>query len=327
MYQVARKEPAFKEPAFDDAGPVDEPAPAPQVYCWRLCRACLLILIGVAVHAALPAGTGLPIPVITPLKFVLAVERPGDRSLLIEQQVVFARETAELGLRPVPDPFPRASISTVAVDGAIAMGGTERGAEPDPVAAVGTAGDLRAETITGAAAATPPQNDAPPVPRDEPAPRSANAGIRTAEIAERSPAVAALVPVDPLAAAPSDGPTAALPAARTVNVVTDEDLVRRLLDEYTGAFERLDVGATKAVWPSVDGKALQRAYAQLSAQRLTLQSCGITISGSTANARCRGSATYQPRIGNRPVEIASREWTFDLSKADTDWRIVNTFVR
>jgi hypothetical protein len=134
------------------------------------------------------------------------------------------------------------------------------------------------------------------------------------------------VPVEPVVAAPPERLSAALPA-RTVNTVTDEDLVRRLLDEYTGAFERLDVGATKAVWPSVDGKALERAYAQLSAQRLTLQSCGITISGSTANARCRGSATYQPRIGNRPVEIASREWTFDLSKRDTDWRIVNTFVR
>jgi len=327
MHQVARKEPAFKEPAFDERGLVDDDAgPAPQVYGWRLCRGCLLILIGVAVHAALPAGTGLPIPVITPLKFVYTVQRPANRSLLIEQQVVFARETAELGLRPVRDPFSRASIGTVPVEGAIAMGGRERAAEPDPVA-VGTAADLRAETSVSAATTVPSQNDAPPVPQDEPAARSASAGNRPAEIAERSAATAALVPIEPVVAAPAERLSAALPPARTVNVVTDEDLVRRLLDEYTGAFERLDVGATKAVWPSVDGKALQRAYAQLSAQRLTLQSCGITISGSTANARCRGSATYQPRIGNRPVEIASREWTFDLSKGDTDWRIVNTFVR
>ena len=108
---------------------------------------------------------------------------------------------------------------------------------------------------------------------------------------------------------------------------TEEELVRRLIDQYTGALERLDVGAAQAAWPTVDGKALKRAFGQLASQRLTLKSCGITISGSTANARCRGSATYQPRIGSGPVQLASREWTFDFSKQDTDWRIVNTFVR
>jgi hypothetical protein len=109
--------------------------------------------------------------------------------------------------------------------------------------------------------------------------------------------------------------------------VSEEELVRQLLDEYTGAFERLDVRATKALYPNVDGKALKRAFEQIASQRLTFEACGITISGSTANARCRGSATFQPRIGTRPVQIASREWTFDLSKQDTSWRIVNTYVR
>ena len=108
---------------------------------------------------------------------------------------------------------------------------------------------------------------------------------------------------------------------------TEEELVRRLIDQYTGALERLDVGAAQAAWPTVDGKAPKRAFGQLASQRLTLKSCGITISGSTANARGRGSATYQPRIGSGPVQLASREWTFDFSKQDTDWRIVNTFVR
>ncbi len=117
------------------------------------------------------------------------------------------------------------------------------------------------------------------------------------------------------------------PAVVAAQTVSEEELVRRLLDEYTGAFERRDVRATKALYPTVDGKALARAYEQITSQRLTLNSCGITISGSTANARCRGSATFQPRIGTRPVQIASREWTFDLSKQDTSWRIVNTDVR
>jgi hypothetical protein len=105
----------------------------------------------------------------------------------------------------------------------------------------------------------------------------------------------------------------------------EEALVRQLLEEYRGAYERLDVVAAKAVFPSLDGKALKRAFGQLSSQRMTLQSCGITISGSTANARCQGSATYHPKIGTRAMQVGG-EWTFDLSKKDAAWQIVNTSV-
>ena len=132
-------------------------------------------------------------------------------------------------------------------------------------------------------------------------------------------------PISAAAAAAPDMTPA--PAAATASRVNDEDLVRRLIAEFTGAFERLDVSATKAMWPSVDDRKLRRAYERLSSQSLSFESCGITISGETANARCQGSATYQPKIGSRPVQIASREWMFDLSKQDAGWHIVNTVVR
>jgi hypothetical protein len=153
-------------------------------------------------------------------------------------------------------------------------------------------------------------------PATEPDAPILTAAVSTASDAERPPPALD----SPVASA---SPAVATPVVR----VDDEDLVRRLLDEFTGAFERLDVSATKAVWPSVDDRKLRRAYQQLAAQRLSLESCGITISGHTANARCQGSATYQPKIGTRPVQIASREWMFDLSKQDAAWHIVNTVVR
>lgn len=107
----------------------------------------------------------------------------------------------------------------------------------------------------------------------------------------------------------------------------DQQLVRSLLQQYVTAFERLDVEAAKAVWPTVDDKALRRAFDQLEAQHLTFQSCGITIEGSGANARCQGQASYRPRIGSHTLRMSPREWTFNLAKANDGWQIVDARVR
>jgi hypothetical protein len=118
------------------------------------------------------------------------------------------------------------------------------------------------------------------------------------------------------------------PASATRHVVEpDQQLVRSLLQQYATAFERLDVEATKAVWPTVDDKALRRAFDQLEAQHLTFQSCGITIEGSGANARCQGQASYRPRIGSHTLRMSPREWTFNLAKANDGWQIVDARVR
>jgi hypothetical protein len=107
----------------------------------------------------------------------------------------------------------------------------------------------------------------------------------------------------------------------------DQQLVRSLLQQYVTAFERLDVEAAKAVWPTVDDKALRRAFDQLEAQHLTFQSCGITIEGSGANARCQGQASYRPRIGSHTLRMSPREWTFNLAKANDGWQIIDARVR
>jgi hypothetical protein len=133
-------------------------------------------------------------------------------------------------------------------------------------------------------------------------------------------------PVAPVAteAAAADKTSAAGPAAEPRN---EESFVRKILEEYATAFERLDVQAAKAVWPTVDARALARAFRQLEAQQLTFDSCGITISGRDANARCLGDSGYQPKVGARAMQITPREWTFNLARNDDGWQIVQATVR
>ena len=312
--------------------------PSPGPYGLRLCRAAGLVALGAAIHVLLPQGKPTPAVLTSPLQ-IARVEAQEERrpALRVEQTTVFAPFVGgdlghALALRaPVSRPVGRTGPSTLLIS-----------TSPQP--------ELIGEAIPHPALATEapqpfyfdPSRLPPPNPRVHTRPEAEATGAAMADPVARTARMAsawigtplpAVVPEvrPPLAAVPAlaEPPAAAEPLeplatsvrAAAVNSVSDETLVRRLLDEYAGAFERLDVSATKAVWPSVNDKALERAYGQIASQRLTLQGCGITIVGSTANARCQGSATYQPRIGKRAV-VASREWTFDLTKKDADWRIV-----
>ena len=318
----------------------DRYTPTPGPYGLRLCRAAGLVALGAAIHVLLPQGKPAPVALTSPLK-VARVDAQEERrpALRIEQTTVFAPFAGgdlghALALRaPVHRPVGTTGAATLLISTnpqpeafgeeipypALATDAPQQfDFDPDrlpiPNPRVHTRGD--AEAIAGGAMIDDP------VARTA---RMASAWIGTPlpEVVPEVRADIAAVPAlaEPAAAAEPLEPRATAVRAAAVNSVSDETLVRRLLDEYAGAFERLDVSATKAVWPSVNDKALERAYGQLASQRLTLQGCGIIISGSTANARCQGSATYQPRIGKRAV-VASREWTFDLTKKDADWRIV-----
>ena len=324
-------------PSASTAFMEDTYTPAPVPYARRVCRAAGLVALGAAIHVLLPQGKSAPTPLTSPLKVArVEAQEESKPALLIEQTTVFAPVVGDLGraltLRPptarpvgtrgvtifaasspepgsvgellpaaalsaeTPQPFDldpeRLPVLSPRMSSLEETGATKPAEAADPVA--------RTARLVSALVGTPLP---PPVPDIRPTP------IPTVPALSEPPAAAA--PIEPL-------PTSVRVTA--VSAVSDETLVRRLLDEYAGAFARLDVSATKAVWPSVNDKALERAYGQLASQRLNLQGCGITISGSTANARCQGSATYQPRIGKRAV-VASREWTFDLSKKDAAWRI------
>ena len=77
----------------------------------------------------------------------------------------------------------------------------------------------------------------------------------------------------------------------------------------------LDAEAARAVWPSVDARALARAFDSLTSQELAFDTA-VRDRGEAATAKCRGSATYTPKIGSREPRLESRQWTFQLRKVE-----------
>jgi hypothetical protein len=275
------------------------PSQSGWIEAFRLCRALALVALGATLHLHLPAFAPANSPRVAPLSVASSAVQAAEREIVVNQALVFAPAAKPLD---VPRLAPR-DVPRVPVTGLLAK-------------------------VTAPAPPTRPASVAAPVER-RPSPTivptpTAPSALSEPNAASRPDGFLESNLARPLA---DDLPRLALTPVAAPRRSSEEELVRQLIDRYAVALERLDVGAAQAAWPTVDGKALKRAFGQLASQRLTFQSCGITISGSTANARCRGRATYQPRVGSGPVQLASREWTFDFSKQDTDWRIVNTFVR
>jgi len=102
--------------------------------------------------------------------------------------------------------------------------------------------------------------------------------------------------------------------------------VRATLNRYEAAFTRLDVAAVHSVWPSLDERALTRAFDGLASQRVSLGSCSVNVNGTAARADCSGTAAWTPKVGGGE-HMTSRKWTFDLTESDGAWRIVRVQAR
>jgi hypothetical protein len=132
-------------------------------------------------------------------------------------------------------------------------------------------------------------------------------GPAAIEVEERVPAREAPV----LAAALAD------PALR------DEDHIHAALTRWRTAYSALDASAAREVWPSVDARALARAFQALKSQELRFDRCNLTVNGGSARAACTGRAVYVPRIGKQSPRATSHEWTFELTKSDERWTIAS----
>jgi len=132
-----------------------------------------------------------------------------------------------------------------------------------------------------------------------------------------TPAVAAQ-PAPSLPAAIARPEPAALPS---VVARSEQNEIQRTLGQYRSAYQRLDAEGAQAVWPSVDVRALARAFDTLSSQELEFETCLFDIAGPVATAQCRGSATYTPKVGGRGPKAERRQWTFRLRKVDEAWKI------
>jgi len=124
----------------------------------------------------------------------------------------------------------------------------------------------------------------------------------------------------------SSPPAARATVAGNELVPPQEPPVRSVLARYAAAYSDLDVDAVRRVWPSVNRAALARAFANLDSQRVSLGDCRIQVDNDAARARCSGSATWTPRVGNG-TRTDRRTWDFDLEKSAVGWQIVNARVQ
>ena len=131
----------------------------------------------------------------------------------------------------------------------------------------------------------------------------------------------------PVAAIPAAPPRALASAAPVPRTPAPETAIQTVLTQYRTAYRDLDAGAAQAVWPSVDAKALRKAFERLEEQHLIFNSCQIAIRDARAVVSCDGSARYVPRVGNRDPHDDRRQWEFTLSKVDDVWLIDKVSAR
>ncbi len=107
----------------------------------------------------------------------------------------------------------------------------------------------------------------------------------------------------------------------------DEQNIHAALARFESAYENLDAGAAQRVWPTVDQRALARAFGGLKSQELTFGDCKMAVSGVAASVDCDGWTTFVPRIGKQDPRTQQRRWTFQMRKMQDTWRITEAFIR
>lgn len=126
-----------------------------------------------------------------------------------------------------------------------------------------------------------------------------------------------------LAAAEPAPATDASPAL----LVPEQSRVEAVLQRYARAYANLDASAARAIWPSVDERALARAFDNLASQNVSFDACDISIRGEVANASCRGAASYVGKVGSRERRTEPLSWRFELRREGDAWKIENAEAR
>jgi hypothetical protein len=111
------------------------------------------------------------------------------------------------------------------------------------------------------------------------------------------------------------------PEPASTSAAVDQEDIQRVLGRYRSAFNDLDPAAAQTVWPSVNTRALEKAFDSLAEQGIEFNDCRITVTGVRAIAACAGSTRYVTKVGNRQPRTEPRRWTFNLRKADRQWLI------
>ena len=103
--------------------------------------------------------------------------------------------------------------------------------------------------------------------------------------------------------------------------------IGEVLKHLQTAYERRDATLAKAVWPTVNERALARAFDGLRSQSVTFDRCRLNVSGVAGEVACRGVTTYVPRVGSQYQRTESRQWTFRVRKDTDNWVITSAAAR
>jgi hypothetical protein len=154
-------------------------------------------------------------------------------------------------------------------------------------------------------------------------------GNRTTERSDtepgRTPVPALSPPVDAMVPLMRRNPPTAFPLVRDVvdTRISDTDAVRQILRQFESAYEELDVVAAEKVWPSVDRRALARAFNSIRSQGLTFEKCDIRVAHLSATALCHGAIQFVPKVGSTVPFVAQQTWLFRMRKSDAAWKITD----
>ena len=191
--------------------------------------------------------------------------------------------------------------------------------EPSRPPAPAVAATTASSTLppVSSAPATPAVSSAPAVP-----PVSSAPAVSPVSVAPTVPAVTSAAPASaPSPTQPPSAPASAPSATPAGGLTAETRAVALALNRYQDAFNALDVGAVHAVWPSVDVRALAKAFDQLEAQTFELEGCNIAVAGAQAEADCAGNARYVRKVGNRALRVEPRRWHFKLRQNNDQWII------
>jgi hypothetical protein len=156
--------------------------------------------------------------------------------------------------------------------------------------------------------APPPSLPPAPTPTAAPAPSASPTTARATGSSSAS------VP------APSAPAGTSATAARTASV-------QSVIDRFREAFDTLDASSVAGFWPSVDSRALSRAFAQLDSQQLHFERCDIQLAGTRAFASCHGYVQLVRKAGSQDPRTESRKWTFTLGEVKDHWVILGVDAR
>ena len=183
-------------------------------------------------------------------------------------------------------------------------------------------------------------NSIPATPAEGPAQTLAAPPLAPAPIEpESQPDTTATVivpdlPVETPAAAVEPAPSSGAPAAPRVTgeetgtateapvLSVELSAVQRALRQYEEAFNRLDVAAAAAVWPSIDRRAVTRAFERLERQEMVFNDCSVALTATNATADCTGTLLFVPRVGTASARPEPHSWTIRLQGSGDGWRIV-----